>query len=324
MGRPIKKGSTDKSTVIRILDSTTFLPEEAVEHDTAGIDLWYRREGGLRVAIVEAALAGADAAHADGGIEHIDDGYYRLDLPDLAWAAGSDGVAIGGTVTGMIVIGNYHTLVDYDPYDTVRMGMTALPNAAADAAGGLPISDAGGLDLDAQIGTDIDAILTDTGTTLDTLIKDVPTVAEFNARSLPSADYTIVADLGTVQTGDSFAIVNGDHGLVSIQDDIDAILIDTNELQTDLVNGGRLDLILDAILAMLDDARTEPGDVAPPVNPDAMTKLDYLYKFLRNKIETTATRIHVYDDAGANKDHTSVISDDGATFTRGEFAAGDA
>lgn len=44
---------------------------------------------------------------------------------------------------------------------------TALPNAAADAAGGLPISDAGGLDLDAQIGTDIDAILVDTGTTLD-------------------------------------------------------------------------------------------------------------------------------------------------------------
>ena len=37
--------------------------------------------------------------------------------------------------------------VDLD--DSVRAGLTALPNAAADAAGGLPISDAGGLDLDA-------------------------------------------------------------------------------------------------------------------------------------------------------------------------------
>ena len=91
---------------------------------------------------------------------------------------------------------------------------------------------------------------------------------------------------------------------------------------TDWINGGRLDLILDAILAMLDDARTEPGDLAPPVNPDAMSKIDYLYKFLRNKIETTATRQHVYDDAGTNKDHTSTISDDGTTFTRGEFGAG--
>ena len=33
--------------------------------------------------------------------------------------------------------------------DAIRGGMTALPNAAADAAGGLPISDVGGLDLDA-------------------------------------------------------------------------------------------------------------------------------------------------------------------------------
>ncbi len=39
-------------------------------------------------------------------------------------------------------------VVAFDPYDAVRMGLTALPNAAADAAGGLPISDAGGLDVD--------------------------------------------------------------------------------------------------------------------------------------------------------------------------------
>lgn len=39
-------------------------------------------------------------------------------------------------------------LRDLDPYDSVRAGLSALPNAAADAAGGLPISDAGGLDLD--------------------------------------------------------------------------------------------------------------------------------------------------------------------------------
>jgi hypothetical protein len=38
-----------------------------------------------------------------------------------------------------------------DPEDVVRMAMTALPNAAADAAGGLVISDAGGLDLDAKL-----------------------------------------------------------------------------------------------------------------------------------------------------------------------------
>lgn len=110
MGRPIAPAATDQSTIIRILDSTTFLPEEAVEHTTTGIALWYRREGATKTAITPAALAALDTAHSDGGIEHIDDGYYRLDLPDAAVAAGADGVAIGGTFTDMIVIGNYHPL----------------------------------------------------------------------------------------------------------------------------------------------------------------------------------------------------------------------
>lgn len=55
------------------------------------------------------------------------------------------------------------TVVAINIHDTVRAGLTALPNAAADAAGGLPISDAGGLDLDA-LNTNVSAILSDTGT----------------------------------------------------------------------------------------------------------------------------------------------------------------
>lgn len=167
--RPILKGSTDQSIVIRIVDSADGTPETGVEHNTSGIDLWYRREGAAKVSITEAALSALTDAHSDGGIEHIGDGYYRLDLPDAAVATGANGVAVGGTVTGMVVIGVYIPLVDFNPYDGVRLGLTALPNAAADAAGGLPVSDAGGLDLDAQR-ADVAAILVDTGTTLDARI----------------------------------------------------------------------------------------------------------------------------------------------------------
>lgn len=126
MGRPIKKGSTSQSTVIRIIDSTDFTPETAVEHNTAGIDLWFRREQENKTSITEAALAACDSAYSAGGIEHIGDGYYRLDMPDAACAAGAgeNSVQFGGTVTGMIVIGNEHALVDYDPYDAALMGMT--------------------------------------------------------------------------------------------------------------------------------------------------------------------------------------------------------
>ena len=68
---------------------------------------------------------------------------------------------------------------------------------------------------------------------LGTAVADIPTTSELALRTLLAAEYTVVSDLGTVQSGDSYAIVNGDHGLVSIQDDIDNIPTTTEfELRT--------------------------------------------------------------------------------------------
>ena len=227
-------------------------------------------------------------------------------------------------------------LTDLDPYDTVRAGLTALPAAAADAAGGLPISDAGGLDLDAmntsvsailvdtnELQTDwanggrldliIDAILVDTaeigaagaglteaGGTGDQLTAipwnaawDAEVQSEVDAALIAKgldhlvfasvigtdiADNSIVAKLVSssaiadwddfVNTTDSLQAIRdrGDaswitatgfstHTAANVRTEMDAnstqlaaIVADTNELQTDWVNGGRLDLIIDAIL----------------------------------------------------------------------------
>lgn len=134
----IRKGATDKSVRIRIIDSIDGTPETGVVFNTSGIDLWYRRELEAKTSITEATLAALTTAHADGGFLHIGDGYYRLDLPDAAFASGANYVEIGGTVTGMVVIGGTVKLIDSDVFhDTVRGGLTALPNAAAEAAGGL-------------------------------------------------------------------------------------------------------------------------------------------------------------------------------------------
>jgi len=133
----IKAGSTDVSVVLRIIDSTDGTPETGVVYNTSGIDLEYRREGAASVDITEATLSALTDSHSDGGFLHIGNGYYRLDLPDAAVAGGAAGVLIHGTVTGMVVIGAYIQLVAYDPLDAVRLGLTALPNAAAEAAGGL-------------------------------------------------------------------------------------------------------------------------------------------------------------------------------------------
>lgn len=136
--RDVTKGSVNQSVVIRIIDSADGTPETSVEYDTAGIDLWCRREGALKISITEAALAALDSAHSDGGIEHIGDGYYRFDLPDAAFAIGADGVMVGGTVTGMIVIGCYVPLVATE----AGAGAIEWVYTLTDAGTGDPIADA--------------------------------------------------------------------------------------------------------------------------------------------------------------------------------------
>ena len=249
----VTKDTTDYSCVIRIVDSTDGTPETGVVFNTAGIDLWYRRPQSAHTSITEATQT-EGGAHSDGGIVEISDGYYRLDLPDAAVATGVDYVDVGGTVTGMIVIGGRIRLTDVDLEDGVRGGMTALPNAAADAAGGLAISDAGGLDLD-------------------------------------------------------------------------AILADTNILQTEWANGGRLDNLLDAValeatVAALNDLSaaqvnaevvdaigtdtiSEMSQGAPPLAPTVKQAINYLYRELvRNKI--------VVDTNTANQ--KQIFADDGTTI----------
>jgi hypothetical protein len=90
----------------------------------------------------------------------------------------------------------------------------------------------------------------------------------------------------------------------------------------DWINAGRLDVILDAVLAMLDDARAEPGQGAPPVNPDGMTKLDYLYKAWRNKKDNNGSETKIYADDGSTVDHKQTTSVAAGTVTKGEIISG--
>lgn len=83
-----------------------------------------------------------------------------------------------------------------------------------------------------------------------------------------------------------------------------------------------VDTVVDLIYTLLNDARTEPGQIAPPINPNAVTKLDWIYKFLRNKKEETATETRLYDDADAVVDQKRTVSDDGAIATAEKWEVG--
>jgi hypothetical protein len=138
--KTIQAGATDQTVVIRIIDSTDGTPETGVVFNTSGIDLEYWRHGANSVVDITEATQTVNGAHTDGGFVHLGNGYYRLDLPDAAVAAGATAVEVMGTVTGMIVIGG--TVQLSPPVNVVQFGGTdgtftsGRPNVNASHLGG--------------------------------------------------------------------------------------------------------------------------------------------------------------------------------------------
>jgi hypothetical protein len=294
----VTKGSTDRSVVLRIIDETTGIPETGVVFNTSGIALWYRREGAAKTDITEATLAALTTAHTDGGFLHIADGEYRLDLPDAAFATSANYVDVGGTVTGMIVIGGRVRLVDYSLEDSVRMGMTALPNAAAEAAGGLYTRGTGAGQINQPANGMADGnVVRWLGTAAATpTVAGVPEVDVTHWGGTAIASAVILAAANLAANAINAAKLDPDvttelqNGLATaatlatvagyLDTEIAAILADTNELQTDWANGGRLDLILDArasqasvdtIDGIVDDILADTADMQPKIGTPAAT-----------------------------------------------------
>lgn len=70
------------------------------------------------------------------------------------------------------------------------------------------------------------------------------------------------------------------------------------------------------------DTYAEPGQEAPGATVSLAKKINYLYKFMRNKITQTSTTLSVFADDAATVDQKSTVSDDGVTFSRGEIGSG--
>lgn len=143
-------GATDQTVYVEFIDSTTGVPNSGLAYNTSGIDIEYVRAGAAAVDITEATQTAA-GAHSDGGFVSVGHGRYRLDLPDAAVAAGVPEVVIQGVITGYIM----------------------LPCAVALSPAVNTVAVAGTAQTANDIGADVDAILVDTGTTLDDLVDDL-------------------------------------------------------------------------------------------------------------------------------------------------------
>ncbi len=166
-----------------------------------------------------------------------------------------DGTGYAGTnnVIPTVTTLTGHTAQTGDAF--ARLGAPAGASVSADIA---------------AVKSDTAAILTDTGTTLDTLIKDIPTVAEFEARTLVAADYVVVGDtLAAVTTVGS---VTGAVGSVTAEVSADVVKISGDSTAAD-----RLEAILDATPngAVVDDNDPDPSTTAFETNLSEATNDHY-------------------------------------------------
>lgn len=151
--------------ILPLIDDTDFKTiKDGIAYDAAGMDLTWNfvTTGGAFSSIAVTPTTGGDYDWA----EHTaDDGMYTIEIPASGGAsANNDTEGFGwftGVCTGVLpwrgpVIGfrdaDLNNLLIDSAYSATRgLAGTALPAAVADAAGGLPISDAGGLDLDTKL-----------------------------------------------------------------------------------------------------------------------------------------------------------------------------
>ena len=209
------------------------------------VHLFGSYDGGTGASITLTGLAATDIEiYKDGSVTQrsSDAGYTLLDTDgiDFDGITGIHGFSIDlndNTDAGFYTAGPwYHVVISAVTVDaqtvnfvacafrileaTRGMAGTALPAAAADAAGGLPISDAGGLDMD-SIKTDTAAILVDTGTTLQGEVDGIQADTEDIQARLPAAltGGRMDSSVGAMAAGTITASALADDAVDEILDD---------------------------------------------------------------------------------------------------------
>lgn len=210
----IKAGKTSKILQIFIQDSssTTGAGLTGLAYNSSGLTAYYHREGDTTATAITLATMTV-GTFTSGGFEEIDatnmPGWYQFCPPDAALATGSESVGLHlKGATNMAPLPIEVELVAYDPQDAVRLGLTALPNAAAGANGGLPTGDASGkVALQADQAVNVTKVngtaqtAEDIGAAVATILTDVNTGAGaiYTRLGAPSGA-SLAADIAAVKS----------------------------------------------------------------------------------------------------------------------------
>lgn len=214
-----KQSDTSKVIFFYMVDSTDHVTEET------GLTL-----------TVTVSKNGAAFGAVTGTVAEVATGTYKL-TPSAADVGILGPTVFRATATGADSFVVEGCVVAFDPFDAVRMGQSALPNADFDAPGGLPISDAGGLDLDSKLSetNEITAArmgaLTDwiDGGRLDLLLDAIPTTP---MRGTDGANTTVPDAAGTAA-----ALHSTTDGLITTVDTV----VDALPTLAEILAGGDID-----------------------------------------------------------------------------------
>lgn len=192
---------------------------------------------------VTLSKSGGSFAAPSGAVSEIGNGWYKV-AGNSTDTATLGPLILHATGTAADPVDVVYDVVAFDPQDSVRIGLTALPNAAADAAGGLPISDAGGLDLDAKIGALTFGTANRVNAQVYGLEASAITSGAFASGAIHStalATGAIRADVFTADAVDAAALATDAvaeiqsglataAALATVDTVVDAILVDTAEI----------------------------------------------------------------------------------------------
>jgi len=221
MQRPIKRGAAANSGLIFhvfVQDSTSTTGAGKASVAFGSWTCYYIRSGeAISGAITPQDITtigtyAAPTANTNIRIKAVDNtnmiGVYEIQL-HMDWMNTTNtcqSITIYLTASGVAVLPIQIPLVATDPQDAVRGGMTALPNANADAAGGLPISDAGGLDLDARLDAAVTSRMASYTQPTGFLAATFPTGTVANTTNITAGTMTTTTNLTTNNDKTGYAL----------------------------------------------------------------------------------------------------------------------
>lgn len=162
--RSFLAGATSQTIDVFIQDSSSTIGAglSGLAFNTSGLKAYYRLGATGSATQITLATQTVGGAWSSGGFVEIDStnmkGAYRVDVPNAALASTPWATLYFYGATNMAPVVAELEIVSYNPFDGVRLGLTALPNAVAGANGGLPLGDASGrVDLGKWLGTAVTA-----------------------------------------------------------------------------------------------------------------------------------------------------------------------